>query len=105
MFKLVNLSLTYYYLGAVVFVVFPYILLYALKNKQYHFSSGIIGYISLVFPIAARNIPEGKIIIEDDLTYKRHAHGISSKFIDDVVGKRAVRAIDNDEIIQWNILE
>ena len=37
--------------------------------------------------VAAKNIPKGKIIEKSDLTFKRPAHGISPKYIDDVVGK------------------
>lgn len=54
--------------------------------------------------VAKRTIPKGKIIEYDDLTWKRPAHGISPKFIDEVIGKRAIVNIDEDTILQWNHL-
>lgn len=54
--------------------------------------------------VAARDIPEGKVIDRDDLTWKRPAHGISPRNIETVIGKKALRAIAEDEILQWNAL-
>jgi N-acetylneuraminate synthase len=54
--------------------------------------------------VAAREIPEGKIIDRDDLTWKRPAHGISPRNIATVIGKKTLRTIAEDEIIQWNAL-
>ena len=54
--------------------------------------------------VTKRNIPKGKIIKYDDLTWKRPAHGISPKFIDEVIGKKAIVNIDEDTILQWNYL-
>ncbi|HIC09894.1 MAG TPA: acetylneuraminic acid synthetase, partial [Campylobacterales bacterium] len=54
--------------------------------------------------IAKRDIPKGKTISKDDLTFKRPAHGISPKFIDEVVGKTALVDISEDTILQWNML-
>ncbi len=54
--------------------------------------------------VAKRNIPEGKVVTHADLTFKRPAHGISPKFIDAVVGKRALQDMVEDEIMQWNVL-
>lgn len=51
--------------------------------------------------VAAKNIPEGAIISPLDLTWKRPAHGVSPKHIEDVIGKRVVRKITEDEVIQW----
>jgi sialic acid synthase SpsE len=55
--------------------------------------------------VAKRFIPKGKIIEYDDLTFKRPAHGISPKFIDEVIGKKAVVDIEEDEILKWNMLD
>ena len=55
--------------------------------------------------VAARAIPEGKVIDRDDLTWKRPAKGISPKFIEDVVGKKAVKNIEEDEILTWHAVE
>ena len=35
------------------------------------------------------------------LTFKRPASGISPKFIDEVVGKKASRDIKEDEVLKW----
>ncbi len=53
--------------------------------------------------VAKRFIPKNKIIEKSDLTYKRPAHGISPKFIDEVVGKSALQDIDEDTVLQWNM--
>lgn len=50
--------------------------------------------------VALRNIPKGKIIEKEDLTWKRPATGISPKYIDDIVGKKAAKDIMSDEIIK-----
>ena len=50
--------------------------------------------------VAANDIPKGKIIEKSDLTFKRPAHGISPKYIDDVVGKEAKIDIMEDDIIR-----
>jgi len=55
--------------------------------------------------VASRMIPCGKIIEESDLTFKRPAHGISPKFIDEVVGKRALHEIEEDSVLQWNMFQ
>lgn len=54
--------------------------------------------------VALRDIREGEEITRRHLTWKRPAHGISPKYIADVVGKRSVRRIVEDEIIHWNML-
>ncbi|HIO70914.1 MAG TPA: acetylneuraminic acid synthetase [Campylobacterales bacterium] len=54
--------------------------------------------------IAKRDIPKGKTISKDDLTFKRPAHGISPKFIDEVVGKTALVDISEDTVLQWGML-
>jgi len=54
--------------------------------------------------VAKRNIPKGKIIEKEDLTFKRPAHGISPKYIDDVVGKAAKVDINEDDIIVKDLI-
>jgi len=54
--------------------------------------------------VAKRAIHKDKIIEYSDLTWKRPAHGISPKFIDEVIGKKAIVNIDEDTILQWNYL-
>ncbi len=55
--------------------------------------------------VAAREIPQGKIIERADLTWKRPAKGVSPKDIDQVIGRAAVKTILEDEIILWNVIE
>jgi N-acetylneuraminate synthase len=55
--------------------------------------------------VAAKNIPAGKIIEEADLTWKRPAHGVSPKFIQEVIGKKASVAINEDDVIKWKMFE
>ncbi len=55
--------------------------------------------------VAARKIKKGSVIKEEDLTFKRPAHGISPKFIDEVVGAKAITDIDEDAIMKWTFLD
>jgi N-acetylneuraminate synthase len=52
--------------------------------------------------VAARGIPEGKLIDRDDLTWKRPAHGISPSEIDNLLGRKTSKAIEADTVLQWN---
>jgi sialic acid synthase SpsE len=54
--------------------------------------------------VASKNIPAGKIIEESDLTWKRPAHGVSPKFIAEVIGKKTSLEIIEDTVIKWNML-
>lgn len=53
--------------------------------------------------VAARDIPSGKHVEADDLTWKRPASGISPKDIESVIGKEAVLNIAEDTVIQWSM--
>ena len=55
--------------------------------------------------VSSRSILKGKVIEKDDLTYKRPAHGISPKFIDDVVGKILKIDLLEDTAIKWSMFE
>jgi len=55
--------------------------------------------------VASRNIPAGKIITAEDLTFKRPAHGISPRCIDNLVGKKAACLIEEDAVLQWRMFE
>lgn len=52
--------------------------------------------------IAACNITKGTVITNEMLTVKRPGYGIPPKYIDIIVGRRAKRDIDADDIITWN---
>jgi N-acetylneuraminate synthase len=54
--------------------------------------------------VAKSDIAKGEKIKLEHLTWKRPAHGISPKFINDVVGKTALVDIKEDDIFQWNKL-
>jgi N-acetylneuraminate synthase len=51
--------------------------------------------------VAAKHIPAGKIVEESDLTWKRPAHGISPKFMQDLIGQKAIADITEDTVLQW----
>lgn len=55
--------------------------------------------------VAARTIPAGKIVEAADLTFKRPAHGISPRNIDEVIGLRATREIEEDSVLRWGMFE
>ena len=55
--------------------------------------------------VAVKKIPRGKIIEKRDLTFKRPAYGISPKYIEDVIGKKALMEIEEDEALQWKMFE
>ena len=54
--------------------------------------------------VAANDIPKGKMIEKSDLTFKRPAHGISPKYIDNVIGKEAKVDIMEDDIIRKELI-
>jgi sialic acid synthase SpsE len=53
--------------------------------------------------VAKQDIAKGKVITKEDLTFKRPAHGVSPKFIDEVVGKVALVDIKDDDVIKWDM--
>ena len=54
--------------------------------------------------VANKNIAKDKIIEASDLTFKRPAHGICPSKLNEVLGKKAVVEILEDEILQWRFL-
>lgn len=54
--------------------------------------------------VAKTKIRKGEEIKSDMLTWKRPASGISPKFMDDVIGKKAVNDIEEDSVIKWNMI-
>jgi len=55
--------------------------------------------------VSSKDIKKGQIISNNDLTFKRPAHGVSPKFIDDIVGKEALFDIEEDSVIKWNMFK
>jgi N-acetylneuraminate synthase len=55
--------------------------------------------------VVDRALKAGEMIGASDITYKRPAHGISTAFWDQVVGRRAARDLDEDHVLRWEDLE
>ncbi|GLP98277.1 acetylneuraminic acid synthetase [Methylophaga thalassica] len=55
--------------------------------------------------VATREIPAGKTIEKADLTFKRPAHGISPRLINEVIGKTAKRNINEDTVLTWGLFD
>lgn len=53
--------------------------------------------------VAKTAIKAGEEVVFDMLTWKRPASGISPKDIDQLIGKKALRAIGEDEVLKWNM--
>lgn len=51
--------------------------------------------------VVDRPVKAGQLIGELDITYKRPAHGVSPLFWDEVVGRRAVRDLEEDHVLRW----
>lgn len=51
--------------------------------------------------VVARAVGAGKMLVEEDLTYKRPAHGISPIFWDNVIGMKAVNDLEEDHVLTW----
>ena len=54
--------------------------------------------------VAACAIPAGMEITEEMLTWKRPAHGISPANIWEVIGRRALHDISEDDLLTWEML-
>jgi Sialic acid synthase len=54
--------------------------------------------------VATKRIQAGEIITEDMLTWKRPGTGISVEKYADIVGRRTVCDIDEDEILKWEYI-
>ena len=54
--------------------------------------------------VAACPINKNSTILEEYLTWKRPAHGVSPKSINDVIGRVAKCQIEEDQIITWEML-
>jgi N-acetylneuraminate synthase len=55
--------------------------------------------------VAKRDIPIGKAISSEDLTWKRPGSGICPKYINEVLGKVSVKPIKEDSILTWESLK
>jgi N-acetylneuraminate synthase len=55
--------------------------------------------------VASKNIERGDIITSDSLTWKRPAHGISPKYINQVIGSKASTDIKEDDVLTWQMID
>jgi N-acetylneuraminate synthase len=55
--------------------------------------------------IARYDLKAGEEITENDLTFKRPAHGISPRSVDELIGKLVLKDIPEDTVLQWNMFE
>ncbi len=55
--------------------------------------------------VSLKKIIKGEKISESHLTWKRPAKGINPKFIDKLVGKKAIVDINDDTILQWEMFD
>jgi len=54
--------------------------------------------------VAARAIPRGTVITREMIEVKRPGFGIPTRFLDLVVGRTALRDIDEDDILTWDMV-
>jgi N-acetylneuraminate synthase len=54
--------------------------------------------------VAARDIAAGTVITEDMIAVKRPGFGIPTRFMDLVVGRKAVKDIEEDDILTWEMI-
>ena len=55
--------------------------------------------------VTSVKIPKGAVIEREMITFKRPGTGISPRDIDKVIGMRALRDINEDEILTWDLIE
>jgi sialic acid synthase SpsE len=55
--------------------------------------------------VAARDLESGRELATDDLLVKRPGGGIKPSRIDEVLGRRLTRALEADDLLQWDDLE
>lgn len=55
--------------------------------------------------VASQNIQKSEVITADNITFKRPATGLSPRFYDKILGKRAKKDISYDELLQMEMIE
>ena len=55
--------------------------------------------------VAAVDIPEGTVITEAHLIMKRPGTGVSPTEMEKMLGRRAIRAVEEDQLVTWEDLE
>jgi sialic acid synthase SpsE len=51
--------------------------------------------------VVAKNLPEGHILTNDDLTSKRPGTGISPDMMDNLIGRKLTRNVEEDVLLKW----
>ena len=54
--------------------------------------------------VARKKIPKGKVIEESDLIIKRPGYGIAPKFLNVIIGRKAMKDIDEEDIVTWDLI-
>lgn len=54
--------------------------------------------------VTSCDLKKGQIITSKHLTFKRPAHGISPKYIDEIIGRKLLVDLSEDTIMQWEFL-
>lgn len=54
--------------------------------------------------VVSKDLSAGHILLDDDLTYKRPASGISPLHWDGVLGRKILRDLDSDHVLKWSDL-
>jgi sialic acid synthase SpsE len=52
--------------------------------------------------VATKSLKKGEVITLEHLTWKRPAHGVSPKHINEIVGKRLTQDVSEDQVLKWN---
>jgi N,N'-diacetyllegionaminate synthase len=55
--------------------------------------------------VASRDIQKGEVITVDNITFKRPATGLSPQFYDIILGKKALKDISYDELLEKDMIE
>ena len=75
------------------------------KEKKVHQKEKQIRQWAFRSLVSIKKIPKNKIIDQDDIWCKRPGIGIPSYLMNDVIGLRALREIENNQLIDWKDLE
>lgn len=54
--------------------------------------------------VISKDLPAGHLLSEKDLTYKRPASGISPLFWDEVIGRKILKDLEVDHVLNWSDL-
>ncbi len=55
--------------------------------------------------VSVKTIPKGAVITQDMIDIKRPGLGIPPKFYNDIIGRKAIKAIQEDSILTWDMID